>query len=102
MEDGDYQRARPLLLGAVKALRGSGIKEEAWALYNLAYTRYQLGECDGISTLLGRSERIQGRHSDIDQLRRATYDRCIGGGDGDDDERNGGNGNGKGKGRDKD
>ena len=88
MEDGEYQRARPLLLGAVKALRGSGIKEEAWALYNLAYTRYQLGECAGISTLLGRSERIQGRHSDIDALRRATYDRCVGGGgsgDGDDD-----------------
>jgi eukaryotic-like serine/threonine-protein kinase len=80
MEDGDYQRARPLLLGAVKALRGSGIKEEAWALYNLAYTRYQLGECAGISTLLGRSERIQGRMSEIDALRQATYDRCVGGG----------------------
>jgi Protein kinase domain len=87
MEDGDYQNARPLLLGAVKALRGSGLEEEAWALYNLAYTRYQLGECAGISTLLGRSERIQGRMSDIDALRRATYDRCVGGGDsgGDDD-----------------
>jgi hypothetical protein len=87
MEDGDYQRARPLLLGAVKALRGTGIREEAWALYNFAYTRYQLGECAGISTLLGRSERIQGHHPDIDALRRATYDRCVGGGDrgGDDD-----------------
>jgi serine/threonine-protein kinase len=88
MEDGDYQRARPLLLGAVKALRGSGIVEEGWALYNLAYTRYQLGECAGISTLLGRSERIQGQHPDIGALRRATYDRCVGGGDsgGDDDD----------------
>ena len=87
MEDGDYQRARPLLLGAVKALRGSGVMEEAWALYNLAYTRYQLGECAGISTLLGRSQRIQGLHSDIDALRQATHDRCVGGGDsgGDDD-----------------
>jgi eukaryotic-like serine/threonine-protein kinase len=83
MEDGDYQRARPLLLAAVKALRGSGIDEEAWALYNLAYTRYQLGECAGIPTLLGRSERIQGQHPDIDALRRATYDRCVGGGGGD-------------------
>jgi serine/threonine-protein kinase len=86
MEDGDYPRARPLLLAAVKALRDSGIKEEAWALYNLAYTRYQLGECNGILTLLDRSQRIQGRHSEIDALRQATYDRCIGGGGGDGDD----------------
>jgi hypothetical protein len=86
MENGDYQRARPLLLAAVKDLRGSGIREEAYALYNLAYTRYQLGECAGIPTLLDRSQRIQGRHPDIAALRQATRDQCVGGSDGGDDD----------------
>ena len=73
---GDYQNALPLLEQAVAKLRGSGAITEAWASYNLAYTRFQLGRCDGVLALLDRSEGIQGQRSAIDSLRRQAQSRC--------------------------
>jgi eukaryotic-like serine/threonine-protein kinase len=85
MGSGDFQGALPLLSQSVDALRGTGDIYEAYASYNLAYTRFQLGKCRGILSLLERSERVQGYREDIADLRSATYDRCFGGGEGEDD-----------------
>jgi serine/threonine-protein kinase len=82
VQAGDYQAARPILEKAVKVLRGSGKIEEAYASYNLALTRFQLGICGGIPRLLDRSQAIQGQHPDIDRLREDHYYSCIGGGGG--------------------
>jgi serine/threonine-protein kinase len=73
---GDYAGALPLLEQAVAKLRGTGQITEAWASYNLAYTRFQLGRCDGVLELLDRSESIQGHRSAIDSLRRQAEARC--------------------------
>ncbi len=43
MQAGDYSGALPLLEQAVQKLSGSGSLDEAYASYNLAYTRYALG-----------------------------------------------------------
>ena len=51
-------------------------RHEAYADYNLAYTRFQLGSCDGVLDLLDRSEAIQGQRSEIDSLRRQAEDNC--------------------------
>jgi hypothetical protein len=87
MQTGDYRAARPFLEKAVKALRGSGTIDEAYASYNLAYTRFAgLGICGGVLNLLDRSEAIQGRHPDIDRLREQAYYQCVGGGGGGGDD----------------
>jgi hypothetical protein len=86
MQRSDYRRARPVLQRAVRALRNTGNIHEAYATYNLAYTKYQLGECNGILPLLDRSETVQGEHPDINWLYDRTYRRCVtGDSDGDDD-----------------
>ena len=81
MRAGDYAGALPLLEQAVAKLRGSGETVEAYALYNLAFTRFQLGRCDGVLEMLDRSESIQGHRSEINRLRRDARNRCDGDGD---------------------
>jgi serine/threonine-protein kinase len=76
MQQGDYAGALPLLERAVQKLAGTGVIQEAWASYNLAYTRFQLGNCDGVLDLLDRSEAIQGHRSDIDRLRAQAEENC--------------------------
>lgn len=91
MQAGDYARALPLLERAVRQLVGSGSLTEAYASYNLAFTRFALDRCNGVLTLLDRSERIQGERREIDRLRDDAERACLEG------ER----GEGRGKGKDK-
>jgi len=93
MQDGDYASALPLLERAGDALSGSGSLGEAYASYNLAFTRFALVSCDGVLPLLDRSEAVQGERKEIDALRRDWEDRC--GTDGVDEK-----GKGRGKGND--
>jgi len=76
MQAGDYAGALPLLERAVQKLQGSNSLEEAYADYNLAFTRFQLGSCDGVLELLDRSEAIQGQRSEIDRLREQAQQNC--------------------------
>ena len=76
MQAGDYNGALPLLEQAVQKLQGTGKLYEAYASYNLAFTRFQLGNCDGVLALLDRAESIEGSRSAIDRLRRDAQSRC--------------------------
>ncbi len=81
MQAGDYAGAVPLLRQAVLASSASGTLTEAYSSYNLAYSRFALGRCDGVTALLDRSEQVQGSRKEIDALRKRWEDRCAGGGD---------------------
>jgi serine/threonine protein kinase len=76
MQAGDYQNALPLLEQAVAKLNGSGSLDEAYADYNLAFTRLQLGSCDGVTDLLDRSESVQGHRKEIDRARKDAKRQC--------------------------
>jgi serine/threonine-protein kinase len=76
MRAGDYRSALPLLEQAVSRLAGTGSLSEAYASYNLAYTRFALGRCDGVLQLLARSQAVQGHRSEIDDLRRRAQAQC--------------------------
>ena len=76
MQAGDYQGALPLLEQAVAGLAGSGETDEAWASYNLAFTRLELGSCDGVVDLLDRSEEVQGKRKEISRLRKDAEKSC--------------------------
>jgi serine/threonine-protein kinase len=76
MRAGDYHGALPLLEQAVQRLNGSGSLGEAYADYNLAYTRYELGDCTDVLALLDHSQQIQGRRTEIDALRRDAQKAC--------------------------
>jgi tRNA A-37 threonylcarbamoyl transferase component Bud32/tetratricopeptide (TPR) repeat protein len=76
MRLGDYEGALPLFERAVERLQGTGSLDEAYASYNLAYTRFQLGSCDGVLDLLDRSESIQGHRTEIDDLRAQAEEEC--------------------------
>ena len=49
MQQGNYEAALPLLEQAVAGLAGTGELVEAYASYNLAFTRFALGNCDGVA-----------------------------------------------------
>jgi serine/threonine-protein kinase len=76
MQAGDYAGALPLLEQAVQKLDGTGRLDEAYAKYNLAYTRFQLGNCDGVLDLLDQAEAIEGHKSAIDRLRAQAQENC--------------------------
>ncbi len=76
MQAGDYAGALPLLEQAVGKLQGTGKLYEAYASYNLAYTRFKLGNCDGVLALLDRAESIEGPKAAIDGLRAQAQDNC--------------------------
>jgi hypothetical protein len=76
MRTGDYTGALPLLERAVQKLQGTNSLDEAYADYNLAFTRFHLGNCDGVLELLDRSESVQGHRTDIDRLRQQAQERC--------------------------
>jgi tRNA A-37 threonylcarbamoyl transferase component Bud32 len=76
MQSGDYTGALPLLEQAVQKLQGSGSITEAYADYNLAFTRFALGRCDGVAELLDSSERLQGKRKEIDRLRKDARKKC--------------------------
>jgi len=76
IRSGDYRGALPLLDQAVRRLRSTGSIVEAYALYNLAVARFALGRCDGVLSLLDRSQARQGRRTAIDRLREQARARC--------------------------
>ena len=76
MQAGDYESALPLLEQAVQLSSGSGELVEAYASYNLAFTRFSLGSCDGVLDLLRRSEEVQGRRGEIRRLQREAEKSC--------------------------
>jgi tRNA A-37 threonylcarbamoyl transferase component Bud32 len=76
MKAGDYAGALPLLEEAVQKLSGTGSTAEAYALYNLAFTRFSLGNCSGVLGLLDGSESIQGHRTEIDHLRAQAEKSC--------------------------
>ena len=79
LQAGDFEGALPLLEQAVAAAQGTGSLTEAYADYNLALTRLQLGSCDGVLELLDRSQQVQGKRKEIDRLRREAERSCGGG-----------------------
>jgi predicted Ser/Thr protein kinase len=76
MKAGDYGGALPLLEQAVEGLSGSGELAEAYAAYNLAFTRLALGQCEGVLDLLDRSQQVQGKRKEITRLRREAERSC--------------------------
>jgi eukaryotic-like serine/threonine-protein kinase len=76
MQAGDYAGALPLLEQAVAKLQGSGSLDEAYADYNLAFTRFALGDCTDVLSLLDNSEQIQGHRPEIEHLRHDARKRC--------------------------
>ena len=78
MRAGRYEEALPLLEQSVAGLAGSGALAEAYASYNLAFTRRALGQCEGVYELLDRSQQVQGERKEITRLRRETERSCDG------------------------
>ena len=76
MQAGDFQGALPLLEQAVQQLEGTGSTTEAYADYNLAFTRLKLGNCDSVLDLLARSEEVQGHRTEITHLRNDARKTC--------------------------
>lgn len=73
---GRYEEAIPPIERALQLSAGTGWLVEAYASYNLAFARLQLGRCDDVGALLDRSEEIQGRRKEIDGLRKEARKTC--------------------------
>jgi serine/threonine-protein kinase len=78
LQAGDLKGALPLLEQAVQKLNGTGAIDEAYAKYNLAYTRFGLGDCTGVLALLDQAQAIEGKRSAIDDLRHRAKKGCKG------------------------
>jgi hypothetical protein len=76
MQEGDYAGALPILEQALAKVDGTGSLTEAYTDYNVAFTRLQLGRCDGVTDLLDESESIQGRRKEIDRARKQAKKQC--------------------------
>lgn len=76
MQAHDFAGALPLLEAATQALSGSGQLDEAYADFNLAFTRFALGDCTDVLALLDRAQAIEGVRAPIDQLRARARRRC--------------------------
>jgi len=76
MRAGDYAGALPLLEQSVQKLDGTGVVDEAYAKYNLAYTRFALGNCTDVTALLDQAQAIEGHRVEIDHLRKRAEKRC--------------------------
>jgi hypothetical protein len=76
MRAGDYAGALPLLEQSVQKLDGTGVIDEAYAKYNLAYTRFALGQCTDVTPLLDQAQAIEGHRVEIDHLRKRAEKRC--------------------------
>ena len=76
MQAGDYGGALPLLEQAVQRLGGTGVLSEAYADYNLAYTRLALGQCTDVVALLDHAQAIEGHRKEIDHLRKQAEKSC--------------------------
>jgi serine/threonine protein kinase len=76
MRAGDFSGALPLLEQAVQELSGSGQLDEAYADFNLAYTRFQLGDCTDVLSLLDHAQSIEGHRKAIDDLRHQAHKQC--------------------------
>jgi hypothetical protein len=78
MQARDFAGALPLLEQAVQKLNGTGSLDEAYADYNLAFTRYALGDCTGVLALLDQAQAIEGKKKPIDDLRHQAKKGCKG------------------------
>ena len=76
MQAGDYSGALPLLEQAVQKLNGTGVLYEAYAKYNLAYTRFALGQCTDVNALLDQAQAIEGHRVEINHLRERAKKTC--------------------------
>jgi hypothetical protein len=76
MRAGDFAGALPLLERAVPKLAGTGALVEAYADYNLAFTRVAVGQCTDVIALLDRAEEVEGHRDEIDRLREQADRGC--------------------------
>jgi serine/threonine-protein kinase len=76
MQRREYNRALPLLERAHAILNSSGGLSEAYNDYNLAYTRLQLGNCDGVVELLHESQSLQHHRTEIDRALTQASRQC--------------------------
>ena len=76
IREGRYEEAIPPIERSLQLSSGTGWLVEAYASYNLAFARLELGRCDDVGALLDRSEEIQGRRKEIDGLRREARKTC--------------------------
>jgi tRNA A-37 threonylcarbamoyl transferase component Bud32 len=78
LQAGDLKGALPLLEQAVQKLNGTGAIDEGYAKYNLAYTRFALGDCTDVLSLLDQAQAIEGKKKPIDDLRHQAKKGCKG------------------------